>query len=187
MKKDQILARMRENKGFITAEEVVAMHISRKTLIEMASEGMIKRIKPGLYALNDVVSDHFYNVIFKNPQAIFSHYTALYLQGYIEKISDMYDVTLPKDYRGSLRDNPNLNNYYVSKKYLEIGKTYITNSYDNKIPVYDLERCICDIIILNKDNELIKNLISKCDVDKVNYYAKLLDIEDIVHSYLVFI
>ena len=65
MKKDQILARMRENKGFITAEEVVAMHISRKTLIEMASEGMIKRIKPGLYALNDVVSDPFYNVIFE--------------------------------------------------------------------------------------------------------------------------
>ena len=138
MKKDQILARMRENKGFITAEEVVAMHISRKTLIEMASEGMIKRIKPGLYALNDVVSDPFYNVIFKNPQAIFSHYTALYLQGYIKEISNIYDeISKNYTYTEKLVESSISKNEYEFEGKLSNIYNLINNNNNQITNIYD--------------------------------------------------
>ena len=53
----------------------------------------------------------------------------------------------------------NVRLYYVKKEYIDLGLTFVTDEFGNKIKLYDLERTICDII--KNKNKLDAELVNK--------------------------
>ena len=84
------------------------------------------------------------------------------------------------------------NIFYVDNDIYEIGLTEIETPMGNKVKVYDIERCICDIIRSKNrmDLELIKHSVKEYikrkdkDLVKLSSYAEKLGIKDVVMDYV---
>ena len=85
-----------------------------------------------------------------------------------------------------------MNLYYVSKEILNLGKIKIISPQGKEIFVYNVERCLCDMIRdkNNQDVEIIKYafqtyVISKNrNFHKLMDYAKKLKIEEEINKYI---
>ena len=82
--------------------------------------------------------------------------------------------------------------YYVKKDLYEIGKTEIKSPQDNLIPVYDIDRTICNIII-DRDKidkqifiEALKRYFKSQNKNlrRIIKYSRLFKIEDEIRKYM---
>ena len=73
-----------------------------------------------------------------------------------------------------------------------MGKTELTTNMGNKVPGYDLERTVCDIVRSRNKvgsetfNAAMKMYVSRKDKDfnKLYEYAKKLHVQKIIRNYL---
>ena len=187
-----VLKKMEENNGTITNSEARQIGIPRYVLIRMAKKGLIERVTHGLYILPSTWGDEYYNLIFSSKNVVFSHATALYLHNLSERVPLIYEITALKGYNASLKNKDNVELYIVSKELFELGKTEIRSPQGKIVPVYDIERCLCDIVKdkENQDIEIIKYAYNayvkypKKNIYKLIEYAKKLKVEDEINSYL---
>lgn len=78
------------------------------------------------------------------------------------------------------------------KELLDLGKTTITNQFGHEIPMYDLERTICDLVRSGRNLEIqdfnmaIKTYLQRSDKDLncLMLYAKAFRIEKIIRQYM---
>lgn len=82
--------------------------------------------------------------------------------------------------------------YSVKKELLDVGKTYVIDAFGNEIPIYDLERSICDLIRSRSSIEIqtfttvLKSYALRSDKDlgKLMEYAKLFSVQKILRTYM---
>ena len=82
--------------------------------------------------------------------------------------------------------------YYVRKELLDIGKTMVKDSFGNDIPMYDLERTICDLvrsrnsIEIQEFSSVIKAYITRRDknLNLLMEYAREFRIENVIRRYM---
>lgn len=75
---------------------------------------------------------------------------------------------------------------------LDLGKTIITNQFGHEIPMYDLERTVCDLVRSRRNFEIqnfnmaIKSYLQRNDKDlnRMMRYAKAFRIEKIIRQYI---
>lgn len=125
------------------------------------------------------------------PNAIFSHMTALYFHNIsIKAPNEIYDITVRRNYNSKhLKKN---NVFYVEDDIYRMGLTEVKTPMGNKIRVYDIERCICDIIRSKNrmDSEHIKysvrEYIKRKDkgLVKLSSYAEKLGVKELVMDYV---
>lgn len=189
---EKILEEMQKNNGMITTNDVEQMGIARKTLTRMLEKGLIERESQGLYVLPNSWGDEYYNLIFSSKNAVFSHATALFLHGLSERVPLIYEITVINGYNASLKTRENVELYFISKDIFELGKTEIESPQGKIVPVYDIERTLCDILKSKKsqDIEIIKYAFKtyvkspKKDIYKLMEYAKKLKVDEEVNTYL---
>lgn len=189
---EKILSEMQKNNGMITTNDVEQMGIARKTLTRMLEKGLIERESQGLYVLPNSWGDEYYNLIFSSKNAVFSHATALFLHGLSERVPLIYEITVINGYNASLKTRENVELYFVTKDIFELGKIEIESPQGKIVPVYDIERTLCDILKSkqNQDIEIIKFAFKtyvkspKKDIYKLIEYAKKLKVDEEVNTYL---
>ncbi len=183
---------MQKNNGMITTNEVEQMGIARKTLTRLLEKGLIERESQGLYVLPNSWGDEYYNLIFSSKNVVFSHATALFLHGLSERVPLIYEITVIKGYNASLKSRENVELYFVNKDIFELGKIEIESPQGKIVPIYDIERTLCDMLKSkqNQDIEIIKYAFktyvksSKKDIYKLIEYAKKLKVDEEVNTYL---
>lgn len=82
--------------------------------------------------------------------------------------------------------------YTVKKDLLDIGKLKAIDNYGNNIPVYDMERTICDIVRSRRNievqefNTALKTYVTKKekDLNKLMSYAHLFHVDKIIRQYM---
>ena len=157
----------------------------------MQDKGIIKKVAPGIYIDVNIKKDNYYIFGLSMPNAIFSHMTALYFHGLSTKSPNcVYDITVKKSYNSTHLRKHNV--FYVNNDIYELGLTEIETPMDNKIKVYDIERCICDIIRSKNrmDLELIKHSVREYikrkdkDLVRLSLYAEKLGIKEVVMDYV---
>ena len=169
---------MKKNKGYITTKELDMFDLHRMYLSIMQDKGIIKK-------------DNYYIFGLSMPNAIFSHMTALYFHGLSTKSPNcVYDITVKKSYNSTHLRKHNV--FYVNNDIYELGLTEIETPMGNKIKVYDIERCICDII--RSKNRMDFNLVKSCvkkyikrkdkDFVKLYLYAEKFGIKKVVMNYI---
>ena len=103
-----------------------------------------------------------------------------------------YDITVKKNYSGSLRNEEKVKLYYVSDEQYELGLIHIKSPQGRVIRCYDVERCLCDLIKC-KDEIYLEYLkyafneyyeVQKNDTKKLYEYAKKLNIYNKVKEFM---
>lgn len=82
--------------------------------------------------------------------------------------------------------------YTVKKELLNVGKIIVQDNCGNKVPMYNLERTVCDLIRSRNSieiqdfNTILKSYVSKKDKDLnlLMEYAKLFRVQNIIRKYL---
>ena len=82
--------------------------------------------------------------------------------------------------------------YTVKKELLDVGKIIVKDNDGNMIPMYDLERTICDLIRSRSSIEaqdfssVLKTYVSRKDKDlnRLMEYAKLFRVDNVIRRYM---
>ena len=133
----------------ITNKEAEELGYTRHNLSELTKSGQLERLRPGLYQLKGKVIDDFVLISSNSNRIIFSNQTALYLHDLSDRTPNVFHISVPQGYNAShiKKRYEDLQVHYVKKDLYELGKTEIKSPQGNLIPVYDIDRTICDIII----------------------------------------
>lgn len=184
-KKELLLEYLDNHNGMITYRDCKKLGIPTIYLTRLENEGVIFRVEKGIYLSSSGDYDEYYFFQYHYPRTVFSHISALYLQGLTDEIPQYFEVTVPKDYR--FRNTPlNLNIHTVSKDIVNLGVISVKTPMGNTVNVYNFERVLCDFI-LNRDSidtELfVKTLqtysnFPKRNLAKLYEYAQKLNILD---------
>ncbi len=179
---EKIKKLLKQNNGIITTKQIEEIGISRVHIKQFIENGIIERVKKGIYISSDMIEDEFYIFQLKNKNAIFSYNTAMYLFRASERTPDKIDVTVYSGYNVQRFPN-NIRVHYVKKDLLNLGVVMINSPSGFKVKVYNMERTICDIlkdrntgVDKEQTNKFIRNMIvhNQVDLNKIWEYAKKL-------------
>ena len=176
---------MKENNGTIKTSMIEPLNISRIYMQSLEKSGEIEKIDRGIYISKDAIQDDFYTFQQRHKKIIYSHMTALYFYNMTEEIPYTYSVTVPIGYHNE-DVNLSCNVFYANEKNYDLGINEVETSNGNMIRVYDIERCICDIIKsksrmdFEQVKKSVKNYVKRKDKDliKLSKYAKQLNINE---------
>ncbi len=182
---------MKMNNGYVTSKELDNFGIHRMYLNSMWKKKLVEKVASGIYIDINKIEDNYYVFSLSMPNTIYSHMTALYFHGLSIKAPDeKYDITVRRTYNSKHLKKHEV--FYVSDDIYELGLTEIKTPIGNNVRVYDVERCICDIIKSKNRMNLehvkysIKEYIKRKDKDliKLSNYAKEMGIKDEVMNYI---
>lgn len=147
---EAILRKLAEDNGIIKTKDAVEQGISRATLHLYAKRGTITRAGHGLYTFSDDIVDDLLVLSQISENMIFSHETALFLNGLSDRTPFVHTVTIPRDKYLSARTRQVVECYYVAPELHKIGREMRNTTFGHPVPCYDAERTICDIISRRK-------------------------------------
>ena len=182
---------MKMNNGYITSKELSNFGIHRMYLNIMKEKGMIEKVGNGIYIDSSKIEDSYFVFNLELPNIIYSHMTALYFHGLsIKAPNDKYDITVPNNYFNYKIKNHNV--FYVDKDIYKLGLIQVKTPMGNEVRTYDLERCMCDIIISKNRMDLehvkyaIREYLKRKDknLNKLSEYAERLGIKEEVMNYM---
>lgn len=189
---DRIIDLAEKYNGYIVAEEVTANNIPSIYLTKLVDEKRLIRVSRGLYMLPSCFEDDYYRLGVMTKHSVFSLETALYLHNFSDRIPVYYNITVPRNYSGSLLKEKNVKLSYVKQELLDLGVIEIKSPMGQKIRVYDLERTICDIIKFKSkvEPEIFTKALKQYakskekNLNNLVTYAKALNVEKEVRNYL---
>ena len=182
---------MKANNGYVTSKLISEFGIHRMYLNIMKEKGIIEKVGNGIYIDSKKIEDSYYTFNLELPNIIYSHMTALYFHGLSIKAPDnKCDITVPNNYFNYKLKSHNV--FYVDKEIYNMGLTEVETPYGNKVRVYDIERCICDIIRSKNRMDLehikysIRSYIKIKDknINKLSEYSEKLGIKEKVMNYI---
>ena len=179
--------------NIITNKQAEEIGIKRHILASLVHKGELERIKNGVYKKKDAVDDDYATISLKNDQVVFSFHTALYLLGFSDRTPNVFHISVPQGYNtGHIkRKFSNIKVHYVKIDFFDLGISKTKTPLGSSVKCYNMERCICDIVLERKsvDKQIfidamtgyfkskdknIKNLIK---------YSRILGIEDEIRKY----
>lgn len=187
------LAAIAEAHGGIIETKIAEQHgISRAMLSKLCKEEKIQRIVKGQYIFPNDIQDELLSISRRSERIIFSHETALFLHGISDRTPFEHTVTAPSGCIPSTEIKSECKVYYIKPELFELGITTLKTPSGNNVPVYDLERTICDVVRsrnrVGTETFLVALKLyaadSKKDLNRLNTYAKQLRVANVLHQYL---
>lgn len=142
----QIRQEVERNGGIITANRAVELGFSKALLPKYAKEGALERVCHGIYCQPDRIIDDMYLLTLRSSRLIFSHETALFLNGLSERTPFIHSVTLPSDVPLTSSMRGDCICYYVKPEFHTLGLSKRKTTFGNFVPCYNAERTVCDIL-----------------------------------------
>lgn len=182
---------MKKNNGYITSKELDNCGIHRMYLNMLWKSGTVEKVASGIYMDSNEIEDEYYIFSLSMPNVMYSHMTALYFHHLsIKAPNENYDITVRKTYNSKHLKKHDV--FYVPDDIYELGLTEVQTPMGNTIRVYDIERCICDIIrSKNRMNfEFVKYSIREYlkrkdkNLIKLSKYAEIMGIKREVMDFM---
>ena len=142
----EIYSAIKANNNIITTADVLSMGFSRMLLSKYVKEGLLERCRQGVYTLPDETQDDMYTLMLSSKKIIFSHDTALFLNGLSDRTPFTHSVTIPSN---SCLPNAIIgecNCYYVKPELHQLGVIDMNTTFGNIVRCYDAERTVCDLL-----------------------------------------
>jgi len=191
--KDKIIQMAKEHDGLIHTSQIKRENIRSEVIKMMVNEGKLEKVAHGLYSLPNTFVDEFYLLQQKCSKGIFSYGTALYFLGLSNRAPNLIHITVYSGYNvGHItKTNKKIKFHYVKSVFLDLGKMKIQSPQGKSIYIYNAERTLCDIIKdkKNMDMQLFSDAVKfyfdskERDYRRLFKYARILGIEDKVHTY----
>ena len=193
MNYETILKELSEQENnIITTAAAKSAGISRAMLSKLCKEGKIQRIVKGQYMLVDEIPDELFSISLRTEHLIFSHETALFLHGISDRTPFVHSITTPANRVPSPALREECKVYYIKPELFELGRSEMETTFGNRVPCYDLERTVCDMIrSRNKiSTETFLSALKQYaahpqkDLNRLNSYAKKMSLTNVVRQYL---
>lgn len=183
---------IKKNNNMITTSQVLSLGYSKQLLTNYVKEGLLERCRHGVYTLPNVVHDDMYTLMLRSDKIIFSHDTALFLNGLSERTPFKHSVTIPSNTTlpNSIKDECTC--FYVKQELHDIGIIEKSTTFGNTVRCYNIERTICDFLrCRNRCDEetvisAVKNyaIYDKKDLNLLSVYAKQFRVAKELKKYL---
>jgi len=144
---EKVNALLEQNNGVIKAVLLKEHQIPSVLLTQLVRQGKLVRQSRGLYANGSGAYDEFFAFQSRHPKCIYSYSTALYLLQLSETIPEFYEVTVFQGFHAPKNTSDlKMIFHYEDKKSYELGITSIRSPQGQMIRLYDLEKCVCDLV-----------------------------------------
>lgn len=187
-----ILETIKKNNNIITTSQVVELGFTRSLLSKYVKAGLLERERQGVYTFVDSVHDDMYTLMLRSDNIVFSHDTALFLNGLSERTPFIHSLTIPSNTKLSNVLREECVCYYIKPELHRIGIIYRKTTLGNEVRCYNAERTICDL--LRSRNRLdeetvisaIKNyaLSPEKDLNLLAIYASQFRVDKILKRYM---
>lgn len=189
---EQLDKLMAEHDGIVQTSQVVAEGISKPVFYDYIKERELEQVAHGVYASADAWIDTLYLIHLRSKQAVFSHETALFLYDLTDREPAPYSITVKTGYNPNRLKADGVQVYTVKSELHGVGRTTAQTPFGHTVPVYDMERTICDLIRSRKGIEIqtfqdaIKQYVRRKDKNlrTLMQYASLFRVEKILRQYL---
>ena len=189
-KYEMLEEQMKNNNGYLIVSDAVKKGVSKEYVSEFIKKKNLEKASAGIYVDENTWIDSLY-VLSLKKKIVFSHETALYLLGLSEREPSYASLTIEKGYNASSLRKKGCRVYTDLKDMFNVGKTTVKTNHGNMVPVYDMERTICDAISTKDKMDIqefqyaIKEYMKHKDKNLYNLmkYAKMMNIEDKVRIY----
>ena len=188
----EIYSAIRANNNMITTSDVLSMGFSRMLLSKYVKEGLLERCRQGVYMLPEETQDDMYILMLSSKKIIFSHDTALFLNGLSDRTPFTHSVTIPSNACLPKAIIGECKCYYVKPELHQLGAIDMKTTFGNVVRCYDAERTVCDLLRSRTriDEETviaaIKNYAESRnkDLNKLSENAKQFKVEKTLKRYL---
>ena len=192
MKYEKINEIIQMNKGIIQTSQVIEIGISKPLFYSYVQENGLKQIAHGIYVTENAWIDAMYILHLRSKESIFSHESALFFHDLTDREPTQLVVTVKTGYNPSRLKLDGIQVYTVKKELHDLGLTMMKTTFGNEVPVYDMERTICDLIRNRKSIEIqifqdaLKRYAKRKDKNlrRLMKYAKEFRVESILNQYL---
>lgn len=189
---DQLDQLMKEHGGTIQTAQVVEAGINKPAFYAYVKEKELEQAAHGVYVSPDAWTDAMYLLHLRCAQAVFSHETALFFHDLTDREPLKYSVTVKTGYNPSRLREDGFQVYTVKKELHEVGVATMETSFGHPVPVYDMERTICDLLRSRRNIEMqvfqdaLKQYARRKDKNlrSLMQYAALFHVEKMLRQYL---
>ncbi|MBE5930993.1 MAG: abortive phage infection protein [Lachnospiraceae bacterium] len=180
------------NDGLIRTSQVTEAAISKPVLYRYVKENNIDQLSHGVYAVRDSWTDMMDLIHLRCKQAVFSHETALFLHDLTDREPMEYEITVKTGYNPSKLKEDGIKVYTVKKELHGEGIITMQTPFGHEVPVYDMERTICDIVRNRNNTEIqtfqnaLKQYVKRKDKNLrlLMQYAECFHVGKILRQYL---
>nr|WP_321520367.1 hypothetical protein [uncultured Macellibacteroides sp.] len=180
-----------ENNGYLTRRQMPDKP-TYNHLLKLVDQGIVERIKHGVYFYGDTSKDHMMIDVEKIvPGGVLCLYSAWEHYCLTVQIPQSFNIAIEKSRKVSLPDYPPVTLYYWKQEYYEMG--IITKEISGyTVKIYDLEKSVCDAVKyrtkigMETASEILKTYLKRKDrnLTKLIGYAKKMRVEKILKTYL---
>ena len=182
----------KEKDGMLQLTDALNQGISKPMFYEYVRERQLEKVAPGIYISEDAWVDTMYLLHLRFKQAVFSHETALFLHDLADREPMQYTLTVKTGYNPSRMKEEGLQIFTVKEDLMGLGVTTRKTPFGHAVPVYDLERTICDLLRSRSQIEIhtLQTAVKQYAVRKdknlrtLMHYAKQFRVEKILRQYL---
>lgn len=191
---NRIIDIIKSKKGYIKSKELEEEGISRKYLSELSRDGVITKIKRGLYKLSDMPAfewESFVDVCNSIPNGVICLESALDYYELSTINPGQVFIAIDNNSKVKLPEYPPVKLYYFSKTQFMYAVEQVETS-GGIIRIYSREKTICDCIRhrnkigIDIVKEVVKNYLKRKDRDleALMKCAKACRVEAILQKYL---
>jgi predicted transcriptional regulator of viral defense system len=183
---------IKEHGGTIQTFQVLEAGISKPVFYAYVKEKGLEQAAHGVYVSTDAWTDAMYLLHLRCKQAVFSHETALFFHDLTDREPIRYTVTVRTGYNPSRLQENGIQVYTIKRELHEIGVITAKTPFGHTVPVYDMERTICDLLRSRSRMEIqvfqdaLKQYVRRKDKNlrTLMQYATMFHVEKILRQYL---
>lgn len=183
---------IKKHGGTIQTFQVLEAGISKPVFYAYIKEKGLEQATHGIYVSTDAWTDAMYLLHLRCKQAVFSHETALFFHDLTDREPIRYSVTVRTGYNPSRLQENGIQVYTIKKELHEVGAITAKTPFGHTVPVYDMERTICDLLRSRNRMEIqvfqdaLKQYVRRKDKNLriLMQYAGMFHVEKILRQYL---
>ncbi len=184
---------LQENNGYILTYQVADAGIDMTAFYNFVERMSLTKADTGVYVLPELYKDKMYMLHLSFGNAVFSHDTALFLHGLIDKAPTVYTATTKNNCDECRMRRFGLLVFTLPEYLLKIGVTQLQSPLGNWIPVYDMERTICDLVHDQGEGQmaLVENVLVRYvakenkSIGRLMKYAEIFRVEKEIRHHLM--
>ncbi len=182
-----------QDHNYLTPSIAAESGVTKSEFYKYVRENSLEQVGHGIYVAENSWTDELLLLHMRCPSAVFSHDEAFYYHNLTDREPILHTLTTYSGYNSHrIVANGKCKVYTVKRELLEVGKIMVIDNYGNEIPMYDLERTICDLIRCRNSIEAqdfksaLKSYVSRRDKDlnRLMDYAKLFKIDNVIRKYM---
>jgi predicted transcriptional regulator of viral defense system len=193
---EKILALFDKHGGYARMKELKAASVQTRELARLVQDGIVEKIKPGLYRLSNLsqtngIPTSFIDVCRAIPDGVICLLSALDFHGLTTfNPSEVY-VAVPHSAKPPRIEYPPIRVFYFRDRFYDFGIEH-REAAKGVVRIYDKEKTICDMFRYRKKLgedlalEALKNYLAleEAKINKVQVYAAHCQVKTVMAPYI---